>query len=136
MPFTQQQLVDAYNQMVQERQEDANFAKRAADKLAALLNLPDSVQCVDYSLPWGMALGVTPYTSNHSLVIELSQYDDWQGMVNALQAAGVQMKPWGGTYQPGPEGTFDVSADPAFAGRNKLTYTVKVNYFDSHAGGY
>ncbi len=135
MPFTQQQLVDAYDQMTKDRQDDSQFAQVAADKLGQIAGLAGNVQAVDDAWHWSHG-AVTPYTTNHVLTIQLCQYDDWQKTVADLQAAGVQMKPWGGTYNPGPEGNFDLSADPTFAGRSKQSYTVKIVYYDSHSGGY
>lgn len=135
MSFTQQQLVDAYNQMTQERQDDVNFAQQAANKLANLIGRPLEVSAVDENWHWNHG-AVTPYTTQHTLQVQLSQYDDWQGMFSALQSAGVQMKPWAGNTYQGLEGDFDVSSDPAFAGRTKLSYLVKVVYYDSHVGGF
>lgn len=143
MPFTQKQLEDAYAQMQQERAADLSFAQLAADKLGAAVGLPGKFQ-PQVPQMWSNAAfmaatafgGVTPWPTDYILVISLCEYDDWTGTIAALQAAGVQMKPWSGTsYNPPPEGEYDVSGDPAFAASAKQKYTVGIQYYNAHEGG-
>jgi len=139
MSFTQQQLEDAYNQMVAERQQDADFAQKAASKLGQRLSKPDCVQWRPAGAEgmWRSFLpNISPFRTEYVLVIELCQYDDWHGWCQALQSAGVVMQPWNNTYTPGPTGELDLSGDPDFAGRSSAKYAVRIDYYDSHAGGF
>jgi hypothetical protein len=133
MQFTQPQLEAAFQQMQQERQADANFARLAADALQALLvQRPQKVAVKENYSQFGHG-AVTPYTTDHVLAIELSQYDDWQQVIADLTAAGVTMQPWSGLYHKAPQGEFDVSKDTQFQGRSKQKFTVRIDYYD---GGY
>ena len=133
MQFTQTQLEAAYKQMEQERQTDATYAQKAADALQALLvRHPQKVVTKENYSQFGHG-AVTPYTTDHVLAIELSQYDDWQQAIADLTAAGVTMQPWNGMYHKAPTGEFDVSKEPQFQGRSKQKFTVRIDYYD---GGY
>ena len=139
MPFTQQQLEDAYNQMLAERQQDADFAQKAAAKLEQRLSSQASVQWLPVGAEgmWRSFIpNVSPYRTEYVLVIQLCQYDNWQSWYQALQSAGVVMQPWNNTYTPGPAGELDLSGDPDFAGRTSAKYAVRIDYYDSHASGF
>lgn len=134
MSFTQQQLEDAYLQMEKERQEDTRFAQIAADKLAALVDRPGEFRPTDSS--WlGEHGAISPQTSDHVLVIRVSaednwsEADNWRRCFDDLETAGVKMDPWHHYFRYSPTGEFDVSQDPAFSGRSKLTYKVRVEYY-------
>ncbi|HEY9772727.1 MAG TPA: hypothetical protein V6C81_02835 [Planktothrix sp.] len=134
MAFTQKQLEDAYKQMQQERQDETTFAQHAADQLQKkLLGFSPVVPKVPHS--FSSAGGISPQPTEHVLTIALNQYDDWDGCIKKLTAAGVNMQPWVSprSFYAGPEGTYDVSQDPQFAGRTKQSYRVKIEYYD---GGY
>lgn len=51
MAFTQEQLLDGYNQMTIERAADAGFASTAADLLSQLIHWPRKVQSRDEQWP-------------------------------------------------------------------------------------
>jgi len=130
MQFSQQQLETAYKQMERDRQADAAYAQHAADDLQHLLRHPQTVQTIESGLNRG---AITPFTTTHVLVVNLSQHDDWQQCYDDLVAAGVAMKPWNGKIHSAPEGEFDLSKDQHFAGRSKQQYAVRIDYYD---GGY
>ena len=127
--FTQQQLQDAYAQMVQERQDDERFAQLAADKLGKLTGLQFATE-VDSRF----SQGITPHTTDHVLVVSISQCDDMQHTIGTLVQAGVVMQAWNG--QSSPEGEWDVSFDASFNGRAKLKYKVRIHEYNSHWAGY
>lgn len=135
MSFTQKQLEDAYDQMADERAQDNDFAKVAADLLGQKTGLAGKFNALDEAWNWSHG-AVTPFTTDHVLTLHLCEYDDWQSVVNSLIAAGVKMNATVAQYNPAPEGVFDVSSEAAFAGRPKLNYKVRIVYYDSYAGGY
>jgi len=141
MSFTQQQLEAAWQQMEQERQEDLNYAFQAANSLDQLLKQTVGAKPIPTNARGFLAYATTPravspFPEGYDLVISLTQYDDWHGMISQLQAAGVQMQPWNGQYNSPPTGTFDLSNNPTFANRLQQKYTVAIELADAHASGW
>ncbi len=132
MQFTQVQLVAAYRQMEQERQTDSTYAQKAAGNLQQQLRHPQPVSAKESASSLNRG-GITPFTTNYVLLIQLSQHDDWQQCYDDLVAAGVAMKAWNGNFHRAPEGEFDVSSDAHFSGRATQKYAVRIDYYD---GGY
>jgi hypothetical protein len=131
MLFTQQQLEEAYEQMKAAREQDLEFAKKAGDKLKQKIQsrAPFTPKVL---YQHGVEPGISPRTTNHELVVDLTDYDDWGRFIEKLEAAGVKMQPWNGEFYPAPQGEYNITNDPDFKDRPKLTYTVRINLYKTN----
>lgn len=135
--FTREQLEQACQQMDAERYNDAGYAGWAAKKLAALTEMTfipmrRHEQGTYSSTCW-------LYPVEYFLQLTLTQYDDWDTIINHLNKSGLGIQynsGGGGLGFTTPRGKFDLTNDPDFADHQQKTYEVVIKYEDAHSSGW
>jgi hypothetical protein len=126
MPFTQQELEDAYKQMQAERDAEAGYAAKAAKKLKALVGQHVYIAKRNKR-------GTSPFSDVYDLTFNLSQYDAIPQA--ARQQLGIKRSMIVGRGKV-ENGEFDLGADPDFANSLQKLYRVIVQEVDAHVGGW
>lgn len=126
MPFTQQELEDAYKQMQDERRVESTWAAKAAQKLKGLIGY------TVYSSKKHKS-SVNPLPDKYDLVLDLSQYDSLPQAI--IQQLGMKLSMIVGRGKV-LNGQYDLSADPDFANAPQQVFRVIVNDVDAHMGGW
>jgi hypothetical protein len=110
------------------------FGVLAADKFRALIggHKPQHV-----GLNTEMVRGKQDnFNEQHCLVIQLSQYDNWDRCHDFLKQH-CKIEEWTDRkYEKFPTAYWDLTNDPDFAQSKQKVYPIKLSYYDSHAGGW
>lgn len=128
MPFTQQQLEDAYKQMADDRAADKARAEAAAKWVGQQVGANCHVRLSPFSHPGGWwPAPVTPYPTPYQLVLVYETYGPHLAdLTNFLNGCG-----WAAVVQATP------AANPEYTATTPSgKYPVKFEYFDNHCTGY
>lgn len=108
----------------------AAYATLAAKKLMALQNVINPTP-------------FRPVRNGHAYYLQanMCDYDNWEDMYEFLQkhctiADWKEHRPHGCSPRSMPTATFDLSRDKDFNNSSQTQYTVKIEYYDSHACGW
>ncbi len=121
--FTQEQLVAAYQQIVAERTAEKDAADAVAAHLSAETGFKFEVPMIDSRS--GDQKMMTPDRHVHSLVMRLTEHDDWAGALRILAQHGVHMRPWSGNLSHEPTGTYAPPADLHPAAQESYSLIIK-----------
>lgn len=128
--FTQEQLEAAFAQMQLERQQEWNWANKAAQKLCSTTGVKLAARQVE---KWGKRQGVSPASDKYEIVVSLCQYDDWDATEDKL-AKGCKMDR--NNSRHALTGEYDLTDDPEFTDSKQKKFKVVSEYYDSHIGGW
>lgn len=129
--YSPEQIKEVLLQIEAERDQEIQFTLLAAKKIEEKTGI-GFIRDAGY---WN-SNQLTDQPKSYSLWTQLSQYDNWEGYIDALKKGGIKVEEWSYKYDDPVRAEFDVTDDPDFAESHQKVFPIFINYYDSHFGGY